>query len=375
MMLNRRTLAKINAQPKKVNRALLALIAAASLIPAAVVFVLTTSLPFTLIALAAGVVVVLLAYRSQRAKTITTLTYGNLDGQVEARFEAVREGCEALSESERIWHLKDPQEPVAGRPSGAAARASRATHKGGDAAVPPPREEVRVGLLETPGVRAGVSIWGIEAGRRATMYFFPEAVLVYRDGHYEGFAYESLTVRISSSPYYEREEVPSDAKVVTERRARSQLSVALYTLVEIDFPRGLEVRLLVSSRRAAARFVKAFGVESRKSPRRAGQTWDGESGKQWGAHEAEESNTHYEILGMKERARIASAYATLGLQKGASMGEISAAYKRLARAHHPDKVANLPEEDREDSERQMKEINAAYTELKRLRRYLADGAG
>ena len=372
-MLNRRTLAKINAQPKQVNRSMLALIAAASLIPAAAVFVLTTSLPFSLIALGAGAVVVLFAYRSQKAKTVMALTYGGLEGELETRFTAVREGCEALSTSEMIWHLKDLRKPGGQRPG--AAEAPRATRRSGDAAVLPPREEARVGLLETPGIRAGVPIWGIEAGKRATLYFFPEAVLVYRDGRYEGFSYESLSVKISSAPYYEREQVPGDAKVASERRARSQMPVVLYTLVEIDFPRALEVRLLVSSRRAAARFVKGFGVESRKSPRTEGQAWAGETRRRRAFDEAEGSGTQYEVLDMKERASIASAYTTLGVQKGASIGEISAAYKRLARAHHPDKVANLPEEDREDSERQMKEINAAYTELKRLRKYLADGAG
>ena len=67
---------------------------------------------------------------------------------------------------------------------------------------------------------------------------------------------------------------------------------------------------------------------------------------------------------------MASACRTLGVRADASMSEVSAAYKQLARVHHPDKVANLPEEDREASERQMKEINAAYTELRRLNRTL-----
>ncbi len=55
----------------------------------------------------------------------------------------------------------------------------------------------------------------------------------------------------------------------------------------------------------------------------------------------------------------------LGLADGASQDEISAAYRRLARTHHPDKVANGPREVREESERRMKEINAAYAQLKR----------
>ena len=78
---------------------------------------------------------------------------------------------------------------------------------------------------------------------------------------------------------------------------------------------------------------------------------------------------------MKEKARIASAYATLGVRKGASMEEISAAYKKLARAHHPDKVAMLEPEEREVPERRMKEINAAYAVLKRVRRDLTGWAG
>ena len=46
------------------------------------------------------------------------------------------------------------------------------------------------------------------------------------------------------------------------------------------------------------------------------------------------------------------------------MWEISDAYRKLARVYHPDKVLGLPAEAREISERRMKEINAAYAELK-----------
>jgi DnaJ like chaperone protein len=49
----------------------------------------------------------------------------------------------------------------------------------------------------------------------------------------------------------------------------------------------------------------------------------------------------------------------------ASSKEISAAYRRLARKHHPDKVANLEPEVRIFSEQRMKEINAAYAQLRR----------
>ena len=53
------------------------------------------------------------------------------------------------------------------------------------------------------------------------------------------------------------------------------------------------------------------------------------------------------------------------MSKGAGLEEISAAYRKLALTHDPDKVANLKPEVREYSEQRMKEINAAYSELKR----------
>ncbi|MDP9439521.1 MAG: DnaJ domain-containing protein, partial [Actinomycetota bacterium] len=55
---------------------------------------------------------------------------------------------------------------------------------------------------------------------------------------------------------------------------------------------------------------------------------------------------------------------TLGVGPSASMKEVTAAYRRMARLYHPDKVGNLPPEEREAAEVRMKEINAAYSDLK-----------
>jgi DnaJ-class molecular chaperone len=44
---------------------------------------------------------------------------------------------------------------------------------------------------------------------------------------------------------------------------------------------------------------------------------------------------------------------------------VSLAYKKLAFMHHPDRVADMGAEAREHSEERMKEINAAYSELRR----------
>jgi DnaJ-domain-containing protein 1 len=145
------------------------------------------------------------------------------------------------------------------------------------------------------------------------------------------------------------------------------MPVVLYAILRIGLTPGLRITLQVSSRDAAARFARAFGAEEFRE----------EAAKAEGGHKQEQekqgskkARAYYDSLTMKEKARIASAYATLGVKKGASISEISAAYKDLARVHHPDKVAMLKPEERETSERQMKEINAAYAVLKRVRRDL-----
>jgi hypothetical protein len=355
-MLTRKTLKRINERPKHVNRLPLAMIGGGSVVLAALLAVLTSSLLVGLVALAAGAAGVLVAYRVQKTGAITSLTYGNLQDERKAHFSAVQEGCATLASSEMIWRLSDPPE--------------KRTRNTGDASVPPRREPAQVGLLETPGIRADVPIWGIDAGD-AKVFFLPEAVLVYRNERYEGVSYESLEVALSSARFYEKDTVPEDAQVVAERTTRSRMPVILYAVLEIGLTPGLKVTLQVSSRDAAARFAGAFGAEENRE----------EAAKAEGGHEQEHekegdkrTRAYYDSLTMKEKARIASANATLGLKKGASMSEISAAYKDLARVHHPDKVAMLKPEEREASERRMKEINAAYAVLKRVRRDLTGWA-
>ncbi|MEY2446561.1 MAG: hypothetical protein QOH79_37 [Acidimicrobiaceae bacterium] len=58
-------------------------------------------------------------------------------------------------------------------------------------------------------------------------------------------------------------------------------------------------------------------------------------------------------------------YVVLGLPPSASWDEISAAHRRLAKLHHPDRLMNANEADREHSDRRIRELNIAYMELRR----------
>jgi hypothetical protein len=117
----------------------------------------------------------------------------------------MREALEDFASSEALWRLSDG----AGRMSGASNVASA-----------PERTPARVGQLGTPGIQAGVPIWGIE-GRGECLMFFPDALLVYRDDHYEGVSYRSMRVDLSFVRFFEKEEVPQDAEVVEFPRRRT----------------------------------------------------------------------------------------------------------------------------------------------------------
>ncbi|WP_436795183.1 J domain-containing protein [Actinospongicola halichondriae] len=60
------------------------------------------------------------------------------------------------------------------------------------------------------------------------------------------------------------------------------------------------------------------------------------------------------------------AWAVLGVRPGASWSEITAAHRRLAKVHHPDRLLDASDEHRATSEASIRDINVAYSVLRRL---------
>jgi hypothetical protein len=256
--------------------------------------------------------------------------------------------------------------------------------KAGEVAPSPEREPAKVGLLPTPGIRADVPIWGIEAGD-VSIFFLPEGALIYMDDHYEPLPYKSMKVAFSSGRFFEEEDLPDDATVVesTWRFSRAdgspdprykkdnvEIPVVLYGLLEISTPSLPKVRLEVSDRLAAARFARTFGAEISMEELNGEKAGHGEEHRRadkdsWRSSSKEGGEERRSAEMLEREARLATALRALGVSKKAGAEEISAAYRKLAQTHHPDKVANLEPEVREYSEQRMKEINAAYAELKR----------
>ena len=267
----------------------------------------------------------------------------NLDAEAQIRFSAIRTACEALAGSEKIWRIDGER--------GAA-----------DAAVIPvgPRSPVSVGPLQTPDFSANVELWGIDDDG-TKLFFLPECVLSYGDGQYRPISYDSFGVVYGQSRRVEDGEVPSDAEVLGEegsfpgvdgaRRGKrgSKRPVVAYGLLEITgVEEGKTLRLLVSNKARAVRFMRPFGAGRDGEER--GEARTAREARSWRNAEAE---------------RNGSVYKVLGVEPGASQAEIHSAYKKKARMYHPDRVASLAPEVREMAELRMKEINAAYGEIKR----------
>jgi DnaJ-domain-containing protein 1 len=58
-------------------------------------------------------------------------------------------------------------------------------------------------------------------------------------------------------------------------------------------------------------------------------------------------------------------YVVLGLPPTASWEEISAAHRRLAKLHHPDRLLDASDEQRLESNQRIRDLNIAYMELRR----------
>jgi hypothetical protein len=249
--------------------------------------------------------------------------------------------------------------------------------KADEAAPTPERDPAWIALLPTPGIKANVPVWGIEAGE-GTLFFFPEGMLFYRNDYYAPVSYNALKMTLSSRRFFE-EDLPDDATVVEtvwrfsrpdggpdprHKQDNAQIPVVLYDVLEIRGPFGLDLRLMVSSRRAAVHFARVFRAKDLREKKRkdepTGEASKGSSANGYGPREDRPKSAEE----LEREARLAGARKALGVAKDASAKEIGAAYRKLALTHHPDRVASLDAEAREYSERRMKEINAAYAELK-----------
>jgi hypothetical protein len=219
-----------------------------------------------------------------------------------------------------------------------------------------------------PCIATNVDVFGIRLDD-SELYFMPDYVLVRQRNQYGAVSYTSLNLSFVPTRFIEDGGVPRDARVLDhtwqyvnknggpDRRFSNnrQLPIAQYGLLEIQSGTGLNIHMHVSSLEAATYFADTFNRilsarPYRQQPPRPNTSRPG-SGTETRKPEPADS--------------IKSAYEILGLDRAASAEQITAAYRQMAKMYHPDRSANLAPEFIALAEERMKDINAAYAQLKK----------
>ena len=294
-------------------------------------------------------------HKGDEFKRTTPLFY-ELEQDALNKFSAIQQACEALSRSTRIWRIQTTQQNFDWkRNAGASSLITR--------------QAVYVGRQQPPFIATNVDVWSINLNDM-TLFFMPDYVFVRQNASYGAISYESLSVSFAATRYIEEQGVPPDARVIDhtwqyvnkkggpDRRFANnrQLPIAQYGLIQIQSLTGLNIHLYVSSIEAASYFVDVFNRIVSPAQRQQHQ------------RRAESTTGDHERKGQRKPdvvASIKSAHEILGVPIGASAEQIVAAYRQMAKMYHPDRLANLAPEFIELAEERMKDINAAYEELKR----------
>ncbi|MGB3614226.1 MAG: J domain-containing protein [Elainellaceae cyanobacterium] len=285
----------------------------------------------------------------QRQRRLTTLHY-RCDNDFQLRFAAIQHACEVLERTEKIW-LEDKRQSVGRRQACA----------GASQVIQLSNTPVKIRCVQPPFINTNLSVWSIDVGY-LTLFFLPDYILVWRRKIYSAVSYSALTLDCDRQQINLTGDVPKDARLLGETwqyvtpdgkpdpnaKSNQKLFQVQYGLLRLMASVGFNVRLHVSSIVIAEQFIKSFAsVQQWLSPRR---------NVEWDKPPTVPENDY----GIDDRR---SPHDILGVSPGASMSEVRAAYHRIARLNHPDKVIGLAPEFQELAEHRMKVITAAYRKL------------
>lgn len=292
---------------------------------------------------------VFLSWSVQRDRRVrTTDIFYELEGKHSERFSEIRRASQQLAAAQRKWRVDAVQPNWDWK------------HNAGASSLITRSPVTVERIIAPPFIATNVEIWGIKA-KTIQLMFFPDYLFVLQDKKYGTVAYEALNIAVEPTRFIEDDVAPSDAAIVgykwkfprkdggPDRRFANnrQLPVALYGHLTIWSGTGLNVHFQISNLDRATAFVAAFSRQN------AGPI----------PHQQESTRSTRPPADVIRGAEI-SPYKTLGIREGASSEEIVSSYRRMAQMYHPDKVAGLGPELREIADRRMKEINAAYEQLK-----------
>jgi hypothetical protein len=318
-------------------------------------FALLVSLPIfgAFVVWIAGMLIAWTTHKQETLARMTVLHY-ELDSEAQDRFTAIQEACSDIASSARIWQVvsKVPNWDWK-RNAGASSLITR--------------RRITVGRMSPPFLSTNVDVYGISLGT-LRLFFLPDQVFLFKNQRYAAISFDSFQVHASPTRFIEDEGVPRDSQIVDYTwqfvrkdggpdlrfKNNRKLPIALYGLIEISSGTGLNIHLHVSNLSSAQQFARAFSTPTYRG------AYTGPFGKKAPSKQREQTKTE-----TPSESKGETPYEILGVTPNASEAEITAAYRKMAQMYHPDKVAGLAPEFREIANRRMKEINAAYEELKR----------
>ena len=363
---NQETLSRINRRAQRTSISPFVI----GLVAVALAIALGSIVPVIL-----GVLLAWAAYHLEKALHPIELNY-HLETVYEKRFEAVKEALRALGSAERVWRVISESPTYDWKRNAGANKLLQ-------------RRPVVVGSLVAPFIRTNVEVYGIDL-KSLKLFFFPDQIFVFQDGKYGSVSYESLEVQASSTRFIEDGAVPKDSQIVDhtwrfvrknggpDRRFNNnrKLPVVRYGLLELISSTGLNLHLHVSLESIVQPFAKVLeAVKYLQADDQVHQTTASSQHTQSQTeHKNRERNQRQQSQSSKtkssnERAganpKIDWAFQILGISSSASADEVTESYRRLAQRYHPDKVAHLGPEFRELAENRMKEVNQAYSVLRK----------
>lgn len=215
---------------------------------------------------------------------------------------------------------------------------------------------------ESPAFDSNV-VFGISFGN-PTLFLLPDSFILSTGGRYQPIGM-SLDVKASITDFREGEASPRDAALVgttwryvnksggPDRRFNDNRQIPIYRYGQLEIScSSWRIRLCLSRANAAVEFATALrSAMSGEAPR---------------------ANEDYRTPPPKPPSAptgLSAAFRLLGLKPDACFSDATAAYKSLAAQNHPDKVAHMAPEFRELAERKMRELNAAYEQIREFYRH------
>ncbi|MEP7292656.1 MAG: J domain-containing protein [Chloroflexota bacterium] len=300
-----------------------------------------------------GIFYVYAIYKRGQAKRITYLKYKLSEGYKQ-EFKAFYQAVSLFANSAYIWNvINRTQTWDWKRNAGASALISR--------------RPLNLEVLAPPFIQTNFNVYCLKMPH-LRLFFFPDQILIFQKGGYSAIEYEDSQLDWGTTTFIESEKVPNDSRLLhyTWQYVRKdgnadlrfannrQIPVLEYGQFIFQSPMGLSFQLMTSSYAKMEQFAKSL-ESHKKFIYKKSQSGDTSSNTQY--------QTKHETHTRQERDD--DPYKILQISNDALWGEISIAYRKLAQKYHPDKVANLAPEFQELANIRMKQINAAYEELKR----------